>query len=559
MTNSIPPFTIPPSDIGSSEIMSDENLMSEKIKKNSFESRKTIPQGVGVDSCPTPLPACELENDFPENNSGSTKEEIRGLMKRSLRFLCGQFLGYGDWGRVHDDVEALLRRGSRRKALLLPRNHLKSSIVTIGYSIQAILINPNVRILIANQVWDMARKFLDEIKWHLERSKIRHFFGDFVSARWNADEIIVMQREKGYKEPTIRTAGVEAEQTSGHYDIIILDDLMGLQNSQTGDQRDKAKRFRRSMMNLLEPGGLLVDVGTRWSYDDTFSEVLEKERKYTDVMVRRVVEDGHLLLPTKFAKKFDEEKKSWISVNDDTCLDYIEYLRSMMPPDEFSCQYENNPMSRELQLFKPELFKYWNQKPERLHTVMTVDLAISQGESADETAIVVCGMDEKWNLFVLDYLNGKWNPTRIVENVFEMRNRWKPNIVGMETNGFQRMLKLACEDEMRKRKEYFPIDEIRTGPERSKEQRIKSLEPFYRNGSVYHAAWMKGKELEKQLEEFPRGKLIDVADSLSMTLPFLNPGIGRQAQQIQEYSWDWWMNKAQEHNTFYKGFFDYGR
>jgi len=459
---------------------------------------------------------------------------------------------------VHDDVEVFLGMSARKKALMLPRGHLKSSMVTIGYTIQQLLKNPNTRVLIGNGVWDIARSFLSEVKAHLEQSQLKYIFGDFQSARWNADEIIVKQRTKALKEPTVATTGVEAETTGGHYDIIILDDLIGLQNSQTPEQRAKVKRFRRSMINLLEPGGLLIEIGTRWHLDDTFSEIFEKEMKYYNVMVKKVCEPDatgkmRLLFPKHFAKKFDDRKKDWTTVSDPYCMDYVDHLKASMPLDEFSAQYLNEPFSSESQLFKPEMFRYWNERPKHLFIGMAVDLAISEARTADETAIVVCGMDKEWRLYVLDYLKGRWRPSDVVGNLFDMHNRWKPYSVGMETNGFQRTLKLACEEEMRKRRNYFNIEEIKTGPERTKEQRIKTLEPFYRSGPVYHAAWMKGKDLENQLQTFPKGRLDDIADSLSMALALMQPGMGSDARE--EDDWDRWtrlarQNQAQDHGYF---------
>lgn len=485
--------------------------------------------------------------------------EIKELAAKSLFFLCTQFLKYPDWDTCHDDLEKFLRKPARKKALMMPRGHLKSTLGTIAFAIQQILKDPNVRILIANQVWDISRSFLREIKEQLEKSQLKYIFGEFQSAKWNEDEIIVRQRTKPLKEPTIRTAGIETEQTGGHYDIIILDDLVGLQNSQTPDQREKAKRFRRSMINLLDPknpNGMIFEIGTRWHLDDTFSVIFEKEMKYYDVMIRQVVENGRLIFPKHFAKKFDAARKDWVFVDDPTCMDYVNHLKESMPLDEFSAQYLNRPFSTENQLFKPEMFRYWNQRPEGLYVAMAVDLAISEKKSGDYTAIVVCGMDKDWKLYVLDYLRGHWRPSDIVSNIFEMHDKWKPHVAGMETNGFQRTLKLACEEEMRRRKKYFPIEEIKTGPEKSKESRIKTLEPFYRQGSVQHAAWMKGKDLETELQTFPKGRNDDLIDAESMCLPLLHPGAG--VTQNQEDDWDRAIRMARINSRPNQGFFEYG-
>lgn len=500
--------------------------------------------------------------------------EIASRCERSLAFLCKQFLGYADWDHgnyepdqnkwgIHDWVEFVLKRPSKKKAILLPRGHLKSSLVTVGYTIQQILRNPNVRVLIANQIWDMSRKFLSEIKGHLEQSQLKYLFGDFQSQKWNQDDIVVRQRTRPLKEPTVMTTGVEAETTGGHFDMIILDDLTGLQNSATPEQREKTKRFRRSMINLLEPGGTLIEIGTRWHLDDTFQQIIEKEAKYYDIMVRQVVEKGKIIFPKKFSKKFDPKKKDWIDASAENCMDYIEHLKNSMPIDEFQAQYMNTPISVENQLFKQEFFKYWNKRPEGLYVGMGVDLAISQRTEADYTALVVVGMDKDWNLYILDYLRGHWTPSQIVEKVFEMQARWQPYAVSMEINGFQRTLKLAVEEEMRRRGQYFGIEEVRNGPDRStgisggKEGRIKALEPFYRRGAVYHAAWMKGRDFEMELLTFPKGRHDDIVDAAVQIMPFLGAGVEQPLPDMKPGTYEYEVREA--HRFLGRGnFFDHG-
>lgn len=489
--------------------------------------------------------------------------EIAELCQTSLYFVCTQFLGYKDWDNgtmagVHDQVEKLLKKPSKKKCLLLPRGHLKSSLVTVGYTIMRILADPNIRVLIANQVWDMSRRFLSEIKAQLEMSQLKLLFGDFISARWNADDIIVRQRTKAFKEPTVMTTGVEAEQTGGHYDLIILDDLTGLQNSQTLEQREKTKRYRRSMINLLEPGGTLIEIGTRWHLDDTFSVIFEKERRYYDIMVRQVVENGQIIFPQHFSKRFDPKRKDWASVPTENCMDYIEHLKASMPLDEFMAQYCNEPVALENQIFQKSMFKYWSKRPEGLYVVMGVDLAISQRSESDWTALTVLGMDKDYKVYVLDYVRGHWTPADIIKNIFDKQQQWKPMTVGMEVNGFQRTLKFGVEEEMRRRKQYFPVEEVRIGPEKTKENRIKALEPFYRRGDMHHASWMDGKELETELLTFPKGKHDDLIDAMTMCLPFLSPGTGERAAPVQEGTWDYIERLAHQRNRPYRGFFNYG-
>lgn len=479
-------------------------------------------------------------------------DEVKDACKNSLHFLCTEILGYRDWDLVHDDMEKFINRKSIRKLMLIPRGHLKTAMITKGFTIQSILRNPDVRILIANQVWDKSREMLYEIKQMLtDKSDLPKIFGSFVSERWREDDIVVRQRTRALAAPTVGTSGVEAELTSSHYDIIILDDLQGEKNFQTPEQREKVKRYYRSMIDLIEPGGLIVVIGTRWHLDDVYQYIIDNESEYYDVTVRQVIEDGKIIFPKKFQKQFDPVTKGWQSV-DFHCLDYINYLKKR-PSEEFSSQYMNQPLDSENQVFKKEYFKYYDQRPPRLFVSMTIDPAISEKQSADYFSINVSGMDENYKIYVLDIVKGHWKVAESIDNIFTTYQKWRPSVVGLETVAYQKALKSWLEEKMRERGIYFPITELKRNTNESKEFRIKALEPFYRDGLVFHAPWMKS--LEQELLQFPKGKHDDEIDALASQLSLLVPGDSQAAEGIPPGSWEAAFQDARKLNQGYRSFF----
>jgi predicted phage terminase large subunit-like protein len=495
-------------------------------------------------------------------------EEVKEICRKSLWYLCTAILGYSDWDALHDDIEKFIRRPSRRKLILVPRGHLKTAIVTKAYSIQTLLRNPNARVLIANQVWDKAREMLYEIKEYLTtKSILPKIFGSFESNRWTQDEIVIAQRTKALSAASISTTGVEAEMTSAHFDLIIMDDLQGLMNYQTPEQREKVKRFYRSMIDLLEPEGQLIAVGTRWHLDDIYQHIMDNESAYYDITVRKVIENGKLIFPKKFQKKFNSVTNVFEPCAE-PCMDFIDYLKRSKG-SEFYAQYMNDPIDLENQLFPKDRFRYWLKRPDGLFVTITIDLAISFRESADYTALIVGGMDKNHNIYILDYIQGRWRPSDIVDIVFQMREKWNPTVVGMEVNGFQKTMQYSVEEEMRKRNKYFPITEINNTSLR-KEYRIKALEPFYRNntesvrdsGKIYHAEWMKEKDLEQQLMAFSveanKAKHDDLIDAESMLLNLLVPGQPAKEEPIKPGTWAYIERQAHLANQPYKGFFNYG-
>lgn len=485
-------------------------------------------------------------------NEAISIEQVQEACKNSLHFLCTQMLGYKDWDTVHDDMEKFINRKSIRKMLLIPRGHLKTAMITKGFTIQSILRNPNVRVLIANQVWDKSREMLYEIKQMLtDKSDLPKIFGSFVSERWREDDIVVRQRTRALAAPTVGTSGVEAELTSSHYDLILLDDLQGEKNFQTPEQREKVKRYYRSMIDLIEPGGTIIVIGTRWHLDDVYQYIIDNESEYYDITVRKVIEDGKIIFPKKFNQQFDPKTKAW-KFTTTPCLDYINYLKKR-PSEEFYSQYMNDPIDSENQIFKKEYFKTYERRPERLFVGMTIDPAISEKQSADNFAINVSGMDENYRIYVLDTLKGHWKVAESIDNIFSMYEKWHPSVIGLETVAYQKALKAWLEEKMRERGVYFPITELRRNTNESKEFRIKALEPFYRDGLVFHAPWMQS--LETELLQFPKGKHDDEIDALASQLDLLVPGDSAASQGIPAGSWEAAFQDAQKFNQPYRDFF----
>jgi predicted phage terminase large subunit-like protein len=467
-------------------------------------------------------------------------DQVRESCKNSLWFLCTQMLGFQDWDTIHDEVENFLARPANKKLLLLPRGHLKTAIINKGFVIKSLLNNPNIRILIANQVWDKSREMLREIKGYLQdKTDLPKIFGNFVSSLWNEEKIEIAQRTKSLAAPTIGTTGVEAEMTSTHFDLIILDDLMGLQNYKTKDQRDKVRAFYRSMINLLEPSGTLIVLGTRWHLDDLYQTILDNERDYYDVMVRSVVEDGRIIFPKKFNLKFNGITKQWEQAKERT-MDYINFLKKSTGQDFFS-QYMNNPTDDENQLFKTSYFKHYSERPANLFVTMCVDPAISESQSADYTGIVVAGRAPDKKIYVLDTLRGKWgSPKDIVDQIFLMKDKWRPDVIAIEENGFQKALRYWAEDEMKRTGIFFNIETVKSPVKRDglvKEYRIKGLEPYYRNGYMYHQSWMK--DLEEELAQFPRAKHDDLSDALSWCLDFLIAPDAESPEKMTPGTWEY--------------------
>jgi hypothetical protein len=200
--------------------------------------------------------------------------------KGSLFDLAKYALNYNDVNqRTHGSLIQTLESASTRKLIVMPRGSLKSSLACVAYPVFLLLNNPNLRILLDSELYTNSTTFLREIKGHLQNPILTHLFGDFKSSTWNESEIIIKQRTRNLKEASITCSGIGATKIGQHYDVCIMDDMNSPSNTANPDQAKKVIDHYRMQTSILEPGGTIVIIGTRYSELDLIAHILEHEVK----------------------------------------------------------------------------------------------------------------------------------------------------------------------------------------------------------------------------------------------------------------------------------------
>lgn len=384
---------------------------------------------------------------------------------------------------------------------LWPRGHLKSSLITVGDSIRRLCKNPNVRILIANEKRENAVSFLREIKGHLENNEtIAKYYGNHVSrdAKWTEDAIISAKRTENKKEPSIQAAGVGQSLTGQHYDVIYLDDLISQDTIGTKEQIQKSIDWYKFAYSLLDPGGVVIIVGTRYHDRDLYGYIIKNEAEDFDIQTHTVYrEDGSPLWPERFTPEI------------------IEGIKKKQGSYIFACQYLNNPVDDETAKFKISNFLYYHEPDlvgKRLRTTMTIDRAYSLAKTADFTGIVIRSIDDQGNWYVRYAKRHKESEGELINNIFALKNLFKVDKVGVEQKAFTYTLEPSLRAEMRRRGDFFSVVELKAHG--SKEQRIESLVPMFESHSVFFLH-NECNDLEDELLRFPRAEHDDLADALA--------------------------------------------
>ena len=400
-----------------------------------------------------------------------------------------------------------------KKLILMPRGSFKTSCVTVGLTIQEILKNPNIRILLDSETWDKSKDFLREIKGHLEGTyspKFKEMFGTLRpedNNNWTQSSITVSTRTLNRKEPTVSTAGIGVTKVGMHYDLIIMDDLHSEKNITTPEMIENVIDHYKLALSLLEPNGKLVVIGTRWDYSDLYSWIEDNASKDFAIYKKKAIQDdGTLLFPTRLTKSFLAEQQRSQGA----------FL--------FSCQYQNEPVNKEdatfqkddIHLFTMEDLKELVRNGGLLNYYTTVDPAISEDRHADYSVIMTCAHDGDGNIYIVDITRGQMMPSKIIDAIEDHFQKWAPKHIAVETTAYQKALKYAINERIAKTGHYMPVFELSRDNRASKRMRIEAMQPKYIDGKIFHlsgAEWLP--DIEFELLHYPNYKHDDIIDALS--------------------------------------------
>lgn len=458
------------------------------------------------------------------------KRRRRGLT--DLHFLCKNILGYTDLtdesGFHGEYCKHLQDESTNYKLTLSPRGSLKSSIGTIGGSIQDILKNPNVRILLASERFKISTRFLSEIKGHFENNKeLINLYGNLVSKdKWSESEIIVSTRTNWKASPTIACAGVDVTKVGMHYDVIRVDDPHSDQNTTNQEQIDKVIRWYKLLLSLLDPGGKLYITGTIWHYSDLYNYLMKKEAERVELgrKPRFSIFKRDSFTGTVEELMNDEIPNSKLLWPERLSAEYLKDQYLEQGPYIFSCQYRLNPIDDENAIFKRSWLKCckWDDVPDNLNIYTTID-PMRDEEGRDYLSIVTCGTDPDWVSYILDIRRLKADEHITVDQLYDVWKKFKPVRMGMETVAWQKSFYRYVTMLQMMKGFKLPISELKTDTKVTKLMRIKAMVPYWKTGLFVIPTrdgtleTLKGNQvlLVDELTRYPKVMNDDIIDALA--------------------------------------------
>lgn len=165
------------------------------------------------------------------------------------------------------------------------RDHLKTTIISVGRQCQKILNNPERRILICSAVRPLAVKIQNMIKSVFESDILKRCFPDILYAdpyreapKWteSPEGGLIVKRIGIYKEPTINSCGlVEGMPTGDHYTDIVCDDIV-TPDQQSPEIMQKVTDNFDMAENIGTRDRQITVVGTFYRHDDPLVGIMNK-------------------------------------------------------------------------------------------------------------------------------------------------------------------------------------------------------------------------------------------------------------------------------------------
>lgn len=464
----------------------------------------------------------------------ATAEEMRYLVLNDLFYLLVVIMGRADMNSDFCFMRCAEVQASPNEHIdLWAREHYKSTIITVGKTIQDILRDPELTVVIFSHTRPNAKAFLRQIMRELELNKtLFNLFPDILyndprkeARQWSEETGILLKRRTNPKENTVEAWGVvDGQPTGKHFALMVYDDIVTKESVSTPEMIRKTTEAWELSLNLSARGGHIRYIGTRYHANDTYDTLLKREAGKPRIYPATV--DGTptgapVLLPANLL---------------------MEKAR-LMGSYTFACQMLQNPLSDKANGFDLAWLRYWSGKPAKgerdemgrpktdhtqtMNRYLLVDPANAKKKHSDYTAMWVIGLAQDGNYYVIDGVRDRLNLSQRWEKLYALHKKHRPQAVGYERYGVQTDI-----DYFREKMDFhnYHFDIVELGGSTAKSDRIRKLAPVFQSGRFFLPyripyVTVEGEQTElvttfidEEYNTFPIGAHDDSLDCMSRIL-----------------------------------------
>lgn len=474
--------------------------------------------------------------------SATKLQEIKHFYENDLFEFAKYINPNYQYGLIHEEVFRWLQSEEyHRQLLLLPRGHLKSHCIAV-WTVWNITRKPWCSIIYVSAGDELAKAQVYAIKNMLTSEQYRLLWPEMLHEeegkrdKWTAWAINVdhpARRERGTRDYTLLVRTVRSNATGLHCSDLVFDDIVVPNNAYSPAGRTEVRQAVSQFSSVLNPGGTIKAVGTRYHPKDIYGQFekakrrvydeetgeLKGEVQVWDIMEREVEDAGDMTGNYLWPRTHDPKSNEWFGFSLNVLADIRADYEAAGELVQFYAQYYNNPNDPESSRLQYSDFQYyekshltctagnWYISGKPLNIYAGMDIAWSEGESSDYTAIAVIGLDHDGFIYVLDLVRFKTQDYEVYyDHVCRLHDYWGFKRMRIETNSGGKLVSNQLENYIRQEGRHLILDPNYTAAGSGKK--------FER-----HAAVLEWRYKKKYIKHFKGGLTPDLEDEVVMARP----------------------------------------
>lgn len=323
--------------------------------------------------------------------------------------------------------------GISRALISFPPRHGKSTTISRAYPPWHLGRNPDNRIILSSYGFTLAKKHSRAARNTVGSDVYNTIFPTVrVSKESRAVDAWNIQDHEG----GLDAVGVGGGITGKGGNVIIVDDAVkNRKQAESPSNRENIwDWFTDDLYTRLEPGGVLIVVGTRWHTDDLIGRIkIDDPNGWTDLCLPAIAhlddqlgrEPGEALWPQRYP------------------VTVLNVIKQKLGTYSWSSLYDQDPVPAEGGLFKREWFAaatfrvpldYVRNTVGIAELVIALDPAVTATEHSDEIGIIVMAKGEDGHGYVLGDFTLSGTPGEWSAKVVELYYQWQADWVLGETN-----------------------------------------------------------------------------------------------------------------------------
>ena len=477
----------------------------------------------------------------------SNNEKIYNLIKNDL-IAFGKLFSPQDYlastsPKFHHEIgELLLDRSIQQLALVLPRDHAKSTLAATAVLHRFLFATKESPEFIAwiGEAQDQATDNLAWIQNHIYSNEaIHYYFGDLQGDKWTKAEITLSNGCRLIAKGTSQRLRGK-KQLSTRYTGIVLDDFESELNTKTPEARQQIKDWVTAAVYPaidFDKKGFLWCNGTIVHYDSFLNGLVKnyeaamktgEEYSWEVTTHKAILDDGTTLWPSRWPLKKLEERKQFFIDSGTPAKFYQEYMNQAKSPEDqiFSEEDINDGMYKGDIRFNDENQSWYLRLEEGevkyVNLYMGVDPASTLSVRNDYSVIMVIGVTSEYDYYVIEYWRKRVLPMDCADQIFKIAERYKPiRRINIETISYQEMLRDYVHKRSKKEGKFLPGIEQGIkgyGNQKKKDRLFEGLQPMFKAGAVHLKKNMH--EFIGELLDFPKGSHDDTIDAFWLSTQF---------------------------------------